>query len=339
MSKLIKFAALIIILILLLFIIVYLSTQTSPKVQYNLPAPSNVDSITENHPMFIESLRNREYPFSQLNIEETLTDGSNFHRYIASYQSDNLKIYGLLTIPTATQPETGFPTILFLHGYIDPSVYKTTEGYEASQNAFARSNFITFKPDFRGHGKSEGEASGAHFSENYVVDTLHALKALQQHEQVDSQRIGVWGHSNGGEIGLRAMVISNQIKAGVFWAGVVGSFQDMLETYIQQIPFLKRQQQQVFEQYSSPSAHPKFWNQLDPYTYLQDISGPVQLHHGTGDEQVPVELSQHLEQELQKLEKSVELFEYQGADHNLSGSAFNTAVLRSVQFFKQELSR
>jgi uncharacterized protein len=208
----------------------------------------------------------------------------------------------------------------------------TTQDYVASQEGLARSGFITFKPDLRGHGKSEGEAFGAHFSEVYVVDTLNALSSLKNHTDVDPIRIGVWGHSNGGEIGLRSMVISSEIKAGVFWAGVVGSFRDMLETYNEKIPFLRRTSS-LEMQFGLPSSNPEFWNTIDPYSYLNYISGPIQLHHGTADNEVPIELSLRLKEELEKIDKRVELYEYSGADHNLSNS-FGTALQRTVDFFQ-----
>ena len=163
-------------------------------------------------PMDIEALRAREYPASDLTIEETLDPGANYQRFIASYISDGSKIYGLLTIPNEQRPEGGYPTILFLHGFIPPDTYVTTADYVASQDGLARSGFVTYKPDLRGHGRSEGTAVGAHFSEAYVVDTLNALSALEIYDDVDPGRIGVWGHSNGGLLGLRAIVITDKIK-------------------------------------------------------------------------------------------------------------------------------
>ena len=184
---------------------------------------------------------------------------------------------------------------------------------------------------------SLGDATGAHFSENYVVDTLNAFSALKIYKNVDSEKIGVWGHSNGGEIGLRAMVVSKEIKAGVFWAGVVGSFQDMLETYNSRIPFMRRRTPDLIIKYGSPSANPNFWKKLDPYSYLSETSGPIQLHHGTADNSVPIELSIHLKDALKKEGKIVELYKYEGGDHNFNGGPFTTAMQRSIDFFKKYL--
>lgn len=326
-------------IIILGLIGVFIFTKsTTPTNNPVSPAPALTNqTLKQDSPMFIENLRKRGYPASNISLEETLTPGANYRRYIASYKSDGLKIYGLLTIPNSPKPEKGFPTIVFLHGYINPKQYTPTSDYIASQDGLARSGFITFKPDLRGHGKSEGEATGAHFSEGYVVDALNLISALKAYSEVNPGEIGVWGHSNGGEMMLRLMVISKDIKAGVSWAGVVGSFEDMLETYIDKIPFMRLTSPLVQEN-DLPSKNPNFWNKIDPYFYLRDISAPIQLHHGTSDEQVPIELSLHLKEELEKANKVVEYHEYPGADHNFTGTSFSLATQRSVNFFKKYLS-
>ena len=338
MSKRIKLSF---VFILTVFLLAVVGIIIRKSLKNNVASPGY---LTENNthvqelPVFIESLRRKSYPASEIVIEETLSSGVNYKRYIASYKSDGLKIYGLLTIPDLPKPVNGYPTIIFLHGYVSPKTYVTTNDYVATQDGLAKSGFITFKPDLRGHGKSEGDATGAHFSESYIVDTLTALSVLKIYKDVDSERIGIWGHSNGGEIGLRIMVVSKEIKAAVFWAGVVGSSQDMLETYNSRIPFMRRRTPDLVVKYGSPSANPAFWNKLDPYLYLSDISGPIQLHHGTADSSVPIELSIHLKTALEKEGKLVELYQYDGANHNFSGNSFGTAMQRSVDFFKKYLS-
>ena len=337
MSKRIK-QAFVFILTLLLVAGIGIIIRKSLKNNISFPGYLTENSSHEQElPVFIESLRKRNYPASEIVIEETLAPGTNYKRYIAFYKSDGLKIFGLLTVPDLTKPINGYPTIIFLHGYVSPQTYVTTNDYVATQDGLASSGFITFKPDLRGHGKSEGEATGAHFSESYIVDTLNAFSALKTYKDVDPEKIGIWGHSNGGEIGLRAMVVSKDIKAGVFWAGVVGSSEDMLETYNSQISFLRRRTPELFVKYGSPSANPAFWNKLDPYSYLSDTSGPIQLHHGTADNSVPIELSRSLNNALKEKGKTVELYEYEGADHNFSGSSFGTSMQRSVDFFNKYL--
>ena len=299
----------------------------------------NADSASiEANPMAIQNLRDREYLGGDFVIEKKLANGTNYQQYIASYKSEGLKIFGLLTVPLAVRLENGFPAIIFVHGYIQPDQYSTTGNYSTYQARLARSGFVTFKPDLRGHGNSEGEAVGAHYSEKYVVDTLYAIEYLKKYKDVDPNRIGYWGHSNGGEIGLRAVVISSDVKAASFWAGVVGNQKDMLETYNKKIGFMRNATStELVLENGLPSENPDFWNKLDPYAFLGDISAPIQLQHGTADESVPIELSLRLKEELEKLNKSVEYFEYKGDNHNISNNV-GIAFQRTIDFYKKYLT-
>ena len=296
----------------------------------------NIEQIAELHPMAIQLLRKREYPGGDFVTEEELPDGANYTQSIVSYRSEGLKIFGLLTVPKTQSPENGFPAVVFIHGYIPPSRYSTTGDYPTYQATLAKSGVVTFKPDLRGHGNSEGEPVSAHYSEKYVVDTLNAISFMKDHEMIDENRIGYWGHSNGGEIGLRVIVISPDIKAAVFWAGVVGSYQDMFQTYIDKIPFLSNENNPLVRNYGLPNENPQFWNELDPFQHLHKISAPVQLHHGTDDYSVPIELSQSLRDALKDSGKEVQYFEYARDDHNISGNT-SLAWSRSIDFYRENL--
>lgn len=305
------------------------------KVEENVPVSQAEPQSEVDFPMAIESLRKQTYPGGEFVLEKTLPNGSNYKQSIVSYRSEGWKIFGLLTVPLAKRPEQGFPAIVFMHGYIAPKQYSTTGNYQGYQAVLARAGFVTFKPDLRGHGQSEGVATGAHFSEKYTIDTLEAIAYLKKYPDVDPGKLGYWGHSNGGEIGLRVAVISQDIKAYSLWAGVVGSFVDELETYNAKISFL-RGSNPLVEEHGLPSQNPQFWNRIDPYVYLNDISSPIQLQHATGDKSVPIELSRRLRDELEKVEKKVEYVEYQGDDHNI-GQNSSLAWQRTIQFFRDNL--
>lgn len=60
------------------------------------------------------------------------------------------------------------------------------------------------------------------------------------------------------------------------------------------------------------------------------------MHHGTADPSVPVEFSQKLEKQMKTAGKEVELYTYQGDDHNLSAN-LGLALQRSVEFFDKYL--
>jgi dipeptidyl aminopeptidase/acylaminoacyl peptidase len=296
----------------------------------------------------IESMRQLEYPGSPIVIEQTLDPGANYDRYIASYRSEGLKIYALLTVPRDDKPESGWPVVVFNHGYIPPAEYRTTERYVAYVDAFARQGYIVFRSDYRGHDRSEGEAISGYGTPDYTVDVLNAVAAIQDYPDADPERIGMWGHSMGGHITLRAMVVTDDIKAGVIWAGVVASYPDMIERWTRRWadrptptpdpdrPQRRRWRQDLAEIYGTADENPVFWASISPASYVGDLSGPIQLHHGTADDSVPVEFSETLYTQIQKAGKPVELYTYKDDNHNISVH-FGTAMARSVQFFDRHV--
>ena len=293
----------------------------------------------------IEVMRRGSYPGSDLVIERTLDPGGNYGRYIASYLSEGNKIYALLTVPWGQKPESGWPVIIFNHGYVPPDEYHTTAGYHDYVDYLARSGYIVFRSDYRGHGSSEGEAGGVYSTPNYTIDVLNGLAAVKTHPDVDPARIGMWGHSMGGHISLRAMVISDEIKAGAIWGGVVGAYPDLFaRAYTAEIAgatptpsgtrWPSRWRGRLFTTYGSPQENPTFWDSISANAYLDEISGPLQLHHATTDSIVPYAVSVLLQEQMTAVGQVAELYLYDGDNHDIAVN-FYTAMGRSLAFFDQ----
>lgn len=304
-------------------------------------APVDDAPVIDGEQLTIDYLAAVETPGSDLLVEQELAVGANYRRFLVSYQSDGLKILALLTIPNGAAPAGGWPAIVFNHGYIPPDVYRTTERYVAYVDGFARNGYVVLKPDYRGHGFSEGEARGAYGFPDYAIDVLNAVASLKRHPQVDANRIGMWGHSMGGYLTLRTMVVSQDVKAGVIWAGVVASYPDLLQRWRRPSgsdipPRARRWRQQLVDQFGTPEENPEFWASISSNSYLRDLSGPLQLHHGTADESVPYEFSPLLYDQITAVGGNVELYSYKDDNHNLAGQ-FSVAMKRSVDFFDLHL--
>ncbi len=307
----------------------------------------NSQNTTDLDPLSIEYLRNIEYDGSELHIEEKLKSENDYEEYIVSYLSEGLKIYALLSIPKGIEPRNGWPAIIVNHGDIPPSQYRTEEKYVPHINSLVSNGYIVLKPDYRGHGNSQGIAINAYSVPDYTIDVLNAIASLRKFSKVDSKRIGLWGHSTGGHITLRAMVVDPHIKAGVIWGGVVGSYEELLEEWpsyweITNTPVpaddtknpLQNWRSYLVSTYGQPTENSDEWNAISATTYLSDISGPLQLHHAQSDTWVPVVLSELLHEKMDQHNKYSQLFKYQEDDHNLTAN-YAVAMERSVQFFDQ----
>lgn len=316
--------------------------------QSPVPPPNEGGLINPEHPLSIEYMRKQNYPGSDLVIDQELTDKPNYRQYIASYKSEGLKIYGLLTVPKGAKPETGgWPVIIFNHGYIPPNQYRTTERYAAYVDGFAGNGYMVFKPDYRGHGNSEGEARGAYYSPADTIDVLNAVASIKKYKEADPGRIGMWGHSMGGSITLRIAVIDGKdLKAAVIWGGVVGSYEDLMNNWQRKVGYRPSQRELTLrnnyrklltDTYGTPESNPDFWRSVDPTSHLSSITTPIQLHTGGNDEEVPVAFSLDLKGKLEKAGKIVEYYNYLGGDHNISSPNFELAMRRSLEFFDRYL--
>lgn len=128
--------------------------------------------------------------------------------------------------------------------------------------------------------------------------------------------------------------------------GVVGSYDDLMNNWQRRVPYQpsprelalrNNYRQKLIDTYGTPTANPKFWQASDPTYFLGDITTPIQLHTGGDDEEVPVAFSVSLYDQLQKLGKPVEYYNYPGGDHNISSPNFELAMQRSIDFFNKYL--
>ena len=299
-------------------------------------------------------MKQARYLGSELSVVETLPGGFNYQRYLVSYESDGLTLEALLTIPDGTKPQGGWPAILLNHGYVPPETYVAATNYAGIVDAFAAHGYVVLMPDYRGNGMSQGFPMQPYVSPSYTRDSLNALASLKKYKDpttpskllVNAVKIGVFGHSMGGNVTLHDLVLTaHTFSAAVIWAGSVGSYPNLLswwdmrykediiggndlDTYYQ----IK----QMIVDNGTPQTNPVFWQAIDPTDFVANITSPVLLQVGTSDEVVPPAFTTDLYQNLQKNKKTVTLMTYPGADHNLAPDT-DQALSDSVSFFDKYL--
>jgi dipeptidyl aminopeptidase/acylaminoacyl peptidase len=314
---------------------------------FHLSQPLTVQqtSVALN-PLSIQAMRSRDYLGSNIKIEETLTPAGSYNRYIASYKSDSLKIYALLLVPKGAKPQKGWPVIILNHGYIIPEKYTPDGNYIPYADAFAKNGYIVFKPNYRGNGKSEGVPTSTYYSPDYTIDDLNAIASIKKYPDADPSKIGVWGHSMGGSITLRDLVINvTDVKAAVIWGGVVGTYSDIMFNWQGRVSYkpnaedlmLRNKNKDLLTSINgTPTTNPDFWNSVDPTYFLEDITAPLQIDVGLADNQVPPDFSRGLYNKLKILNKTVEYYGYPDNNHDIQQS-FSLAMKRTIDFFNRYL--
>lgn len=301
--------------------------------------------VAPNSPLNIAYMRLQSYSGSDIKIEQTLAPGSNYSRYIVSFTLDGLKEYAYLTVPKTGKPSGGFPVIIFNHGYQIPALYTPEGNYIAYMDAIAKAGYIIFKPDYRGNGKSEGQPGSTYYSPNYAIDDLNAIASIKKFPSANPNKIGIWGHSMGGNITLRVSEISPDIKVAVIWGGVVADYNDIIYNWADKVTYKPAAEDlylrnlglsTLLASNGNPNQNPGFWNSIDPTFNLNYIKAPFQIHVGLSDPQVPPSFSKSLYDKLISSKKYAEYYEYPGANHDIA-QGFSLAMKRTITFFDKYL--
>ncbi len=304
----------------------------TPEISIDVETPPVVASPDTSDPLFIESLRqHRDDPPPTLEIVTPLAETADFTRYQIAYTSDGLGITGVMNVPKTNLPDTTppFPVILLNHGYYNPASYTPGTGTQREADYLAARGYVTIASDYRGYAGSEGDFGG-HFDPGWTYDILDLLDALPSLDFVDPERVGMWGHSTGGEIALRVIAARGSVDATVLFGSMGADAADNVR-----LVQGWGGGHEVVQRYGTPEEAPEVWAKLSPMTYLTDVSGPISIHHGKLDGEVPPELSARLWEALQAAGLPGEYYTYPDQRHVFRGDAWTLAMERTVAFFDQ----
>lgn len=139
-----------------------------------------------------------------------------------TFRSSGFEISGVLVKPA---DEGKFPAVLVLHGSGPES--RDGPSYRAVANILVRSGFAVLLYDKRGVGASGGEFDTAHYSD-FIDDAIAAVLYLRNRDDIDADRIGLFGNSESGwftpEIAYRSgniAFIFNRVGSPLPWIDTV----------------------------------------------------------------------------------------------------------------------
>ena len=210
--------------------------------------------------------------------------------------TDGLPIHGQLFLPTGDPPHGGWPGVLFLHGgsrrqmllgFHHRGYYHNT--YSFNQH-LAENGYAVLSVNYRsgiGYGMEFREA--LHYGADgasEVNDVLGAGVYMASRDDVDGDRLGLWGGSYGGYLTAHGLArASDLFKAGVDIHGV----HDWNKAIRNFVPSYE------------PAARPEVARRAfesSPMAFVERWTSPVLLIHGDDDRNVPfaesVELAEML---------------------------------------------
>ena len=131
------------------------------------------------------------------------------------FSSDGLKLTGILHLPEGLKKGERRPAFMVLHGF---GSNKDSSVPTAATKLFTSLGYVVLRFDMRGCGESEGQR-GRTICLEQVEDTRHALEYLQTREEVQKDRIGVYGQSFGAAVAVYSAGVEPRIAACISTGG------------------------------------------------------------------------------------------------------------------------
>ncbi|MHC4429578.1 MAG: alpha/beta hydrolase [Planctomycetota bacterium] len=229
--------------------------------------------------------------------------------------ADGTKLFGWF-IPAAGPADPPAPTVLHVHGNAG-----NLEGHIGFTDYLPAAGFNLFVFDYRGYGQSEGRARRR---EPLVADSHAALDALLARDDVDPERLGMYGQSLGGSIGLLLMAERDEIRAAVIESPFT-SWREIAAAAVGGDP---------------PGAVSRFLagclikDHLRPIDAIERIERPILIIHGTADRTIPVSHGRR----LAAAAPNAEFVELPGGDHNTLRWSHPEVDRLTIEFLHRHLA-
>lgn len=249
-------------------------------------------------------------------------------KYLEFKADDGTPLYGQLLLP----PNASGKIPLIVHLYGGPAGQLVRDEWEGTTALFhqilLQKGFAIFTVDNRGspnRGLKFSTAIRHEFGAIELKDQLAALnQLLAQYPQLDRERVGIWGWSNGGSMTLYALTHSDVFKAGISVAPVT-DWRNYDSIYTERYMGLPKENVKGYDDSSMPKA-------------AAQLHGALLLVHGTSDDNVHFQNSIQMIDALVKAGKQFRFMAYPNKTHGIAGTAARTHLFTMMEeFWEHEL--
>jgi dipeptidyl aminopeptidase/acylaminoacyl peptidase len=295
-----------------------------------LSAPAQAAPIDPTIPAAIT----QTYDGRDLRIRKDLGGNSAYTRHAITYKSGDLTISGIMNKPRGKGP---FPVVVLAHGYIDPKVYVTGQGFRREQDWLARNGYVALHIDYRNHASSDKDPQAdLSMRLGYAEDVINAGLAVRESKLpfIDTNRLALLGRSMGGGVAFQALVI----KPGVYDAAITyaATSSDTVDNFNKWQRYDSALGKRIIAQYGSPEKEPEFWRTMSARNYFSRVTEPILMFHGTNDESCAISWARATDAALTRAGKDATLIEYKGAGHYFYGP-WTDSIRRVDRFLAKHL--
>ena len=274
------------------------------------------------------------YDGRDLKIRKDLGGTSAYTRHAVTYESGDLTITGIMNKPRGKGP---FPVVVLAHGYIDPKVYVTGQGFRREQDWLARNSYIALHIDYRNHaGSDKDPTADTSMRLGYAADVINAGLAVRESTLpfIDNERLALLGRSMGGGVAFQALVI----RPGVFDAAITyaATSSNTVDNFNKWQRYNNSLARTIIAKYGSPEAAPEVWRTMSARTYFARVTEPILMFHGTADESCDIAWARATDAALTGAGKDATLVEYKNAGHYFYG-LWGDTIRRVDQFLGKHL--
>jgi dipeptidyl aminopeptidase/acylaminoacyl peptidase len=233
-----------------------------------------------------------------------------------SWKNEGFNVQGWLIGPRSTVPGKKYPMIVQVHGgpaaAATPRYVAPGEQGNPLLRELVEQGYFVFLPNPRGsfgQGQDFARANRRDFGGGDLRDILAGVDAVAAAAPVDTNRMGLMGHSYGGFMTMWGVTHSQRFKAAVAGAGIANWISYYGQNGIDQwmIPFFG----------ASAYDDPAIYRQLSPIESIKVARTPTLVYVGERDVECPPAQSMEFWHGLKAMGVPTSLVIYEGEGHSI----------------------
>ena len=215
-------------------------------------------------------------------------------------------LYGLLFTPTNLDPNKKYPIVDYIYpgpqgGSVGSWAFAASRG---DNQALAELGFIVVEIEGTSNplrSKSFHDMSYGNMAENTLPDQITGIRQLaEKYAYIDTNRVGIWGHSGGGFATADAMFrYPDFFKVGISESGNHDN---------------RNYEDDWGERYDGLAANSNYEAQANE-NYAKNLKGKLMLAHGLMDNNVPPQNTLLVVEALEKANKDYDLVVFPNSPH------------------------